>query len=178
MGENDLEDLWRDYWTRLNQLYQGIIETDDEEELLTLMATFLIPYVPSVVWRLFCWSSCSCTEGILHTLSILQHISTHHTCHHQGVFAVIMKFSNCVLYDMYIHSQWNTCTNKERVQVCHFAEFITCEKYILRAYSWFYKLNIGVIANVYYIPAFRNSNITLNPITLVPISHFPGYGDV
>jgi hypothetical protein len=39
----------------------------------------------------------------LHALSILQHVSTHHTFHRQGVFVVIiMMLSNGPLYD-----KWN-----------------------------------------------------------------------
>jgi len=34
-----------------------------------------------------------CTKYILHILIIVQHISTHRTCHHQGIFvAVILSF--------------------------------------------------------------------------------------
>ena len=47
---------------------------------------------------LVCVTSFMCTEYILHTLSVLQHVSAHHTCHHQGVcVGVIVMLSSGLL---------------------------------------------------------------------------------
>ena len=48
--------------------------------------------------RLVCKTNFTGTKCILHTLSVLQHVSAHHTCHHQAVLVVvIIKLSNCLL---------------------------------------------------------------------------------
>jgi len=55
---------------------------DDVEFLLTLA----------------CVTNFICTKCILHTLSILQHVLAHHTCHHQGVYVgVIITLSSGLL---------------------------------------------------------------------------------
>jgi len=38
--------------------------------------------------ELICRTNFTCKKFILHTLSALQHVSTHHTWHYQGVFIV------------------------------------------------------------------------------------------
>ena len=39
---------------------------------------------------------------ILHTLSVLQHVAAHHTCHHHAVLVdIIIKLSNCLLHVTY-----------------------------------------------------------------------------
>ena len=37
--------------------------------------------------RLVCKTNFTGTKCILHTLSVLPHVSAHHTCHHQAVFS-------------------------------------------------------------------------------------------
>jgi len=50
----------------------------------------------------------------MHTLSILQHVSAHHSCHHQRVFVVvIIMLSNGPTYDKWINSQWYSCTRSK-----------------------------------------------------------------
>ena len=41
-----------------------------------------------------CRSNFTCTKCILHILTILQHVSAHHTCHHQGVFVVVISIDS------------------------------------------------------------------------------------
>ena len=43
----------------------------------------------TAITELVCSSNFICTKCILHTLSILQHVSPYHTYHHQGVFVVV-----------------------------------------------------------------------------------------
>ena len=48
---------------------------------------------------------------ILHTLPVLQHVSAHHTCHHQEVFVVIITLPNGRLYDTWPNSLAHTQLN-------------------------------------------------------------------
>ena len=51
-----------------------------------------------------------CTKYILHTLSILQHVSSHHTCQHQEVFlAVIITLANGPLCDKLLGANLSRC---------------------------------------------------------------------
>jgi len=71
---------------------------DDAEFLLTLV----------------CITSFTCTKCILHTLSLLQHVSAHHTCHHQGVcVGVIITLSSGLLYTRRMNSQLCTRTHSK-----------------------------------------------------------------
>jgi len=58
---------------------------------------------------LFCVTSFLCTKCILHTLSVLQHVSTHHTC----CVSVTITFSNGLLYTRWMNSQLCTCTHSK-----------------------------------------------------------------
>jgi hypothetical protein len=52
--------------------------------------------------RLVCKTNFTEAKCILHTLSVLQHVSAHHMCHHQAVLVgVIIKLSNCFLHVIY-----------------------------------------------------------------------------
>jgi hypothetical protein len=53
-----------------------------------LMVILIYPINPelSLIFR----TNFTCTKCILNTLPILQHVSTHHTCHHQGLFVVVI----------------------------------------------------------------------------------------
>ena len=52
---------------------------------------FLNLHAPCMLWQLICRTNCVCSICFLHTLSILQHVSAHHKCHHQGVSVAIIK---------------------------------------------------------------------------------------
>jgi len=70
--------LKRDLWSRLRKLYCMF---------------------PSSYAELVRGTNFKCTKWILHKLSILHHASAHHTCHHQGVFVVVITaFLNCPFY--------------------------------------------------------------------------------
>jgi uncharacterized membrane protein len=43
-----------------------------------------------LVWGLVSRKSCTFVKPILHTLSILQHVWAHHTCHRESIFAVVI----------------------------------------------------------------------------------------
>jgi len=70
---------------------------------------FLILYVPCIVWWSVCRTTFTCTNCVLHTSSIHQHVSAHHTCHQQGIFVVlIIPLSNHSLYRCeFIHLSYN-----------------------------------------------------------------------
>jgi len=77
--------------------------------------------------RLVCKTNFTGTKCILHTLSVLQHVSAHHTCHHGAVLVVvIIKLSNCLLHVTY-HDKPDdgTCGVPK-----HVGELITYEEYI------------------------------------------------
>jgi len=44
-----------------------------------------VPQTSTATVSLVCRTNFTCTKCILHTLSFLQYVSAHHTCHHQGV---------------------------------------------------------------------------------------------
>jgi hypothetical protein len=71
---------------------------DDAEFLLTLV----------------CVTNSIYTKCILHTLSILQHVSAHHTYRHQGVcVGVIITLSSGLLYTRWMNSQLCTRTHSK-----------------------------------------------------------------
>jgi hypothetical protein len=107
------------------------------------------------LWRPVCGTNCACTKCTLHTLSIIQHVSAHHTFHRQGVFVVIIKMlSNGPLYDKWNSSEWHTCTHSRMLWYqlrrlpdegtggvsIHVRELTRCEGYIWCTESWFCKM--------------------------------------
>lgn len=62
-------------------------------------AHLLILYELCIMWQLVCRNNLTCNKHILHTLSIIQHVSAHDTCYQQGVtVAVIVTLSNGTMY--------------------------------------------------------------------------------
>ena len=62
------------------------------------------------VCTVICRTNLTCTQCILHTLSILQLVSTYHTCHRQGIFVVNTPVVQRTIWKRYDNNYENSLT--------------------------------------------------------------------